>query len=330
MTCVDWRTCAPIEVAPLLAAETDAWRRQLDWDVTEAWRVVEPARRAGQLPGFVVRDDAGRVTGWTAFLLHRTSLQVLALVALDPAAVDTLVDAILTAPEAALAESVIFCVRGSTPHLQQTLAAHGFQVDPYRYLTLDLTTAGHDRGPSHGGVSERPGMRAWMDDGRGLADLCARAYADSKEIRAFAPSGSHDEWRDYVDSLLSGPGCGWFRPELSYVVPEAHGCALAGAVLVTDLGLSTAHVAQIVVDPSSRGRGVAGDLMRVVARSALAGGYRRVTLLVSGANRPAAAVYARLGFRDRTSFVVATRSQPGSLTGPFATSATARRATGTD
>ena len=117
MTCVDWRTCAHQEVAPLLAAETQAWCRDLDWDVTEAWRVVEPARRAGQLPGFIVRDDCGRPIGWTAFLLHRTSLQVLAFAAPDAMASETLVDAILASPEAWQAESIIFCVRAAASSL---------------------------------------------------------------------------------------------------------------------------------------------------------------------------------------------------------------------
>ena len=310
MICVDWRTCAHSEVAPLLAAETHAWRRDLDWDVTEAWRVVEPARRAGQLPGFVVRDDHGRPLGWTAFLLHHTSLQVLAFSAPDASASDVLVRAILASPEAAQAASVIFCVRAAAASLRQTLSAHAFQVDPYRYLSRDLSTVGAVSDLAVQGGARPDGLRGWADDGHAFADLCARAYAGSREIRAFAPSGSAAEWHDYVESLLGGPGCGWFCPELSFVVPGNRRGALTAAVFVTDLGISTAHVAQIVVEPASRGQGLAQRLMGAAATAAAARGYARMTLLVSASNQPASAAYARLGFEERAGFVVATRPQP--------------------
>ncbi len=310
MTCVDWRTCAHQEVAPLLAAETQAWRRDLDWDVTEAWRVVEPARRAGQLPGFVVRDSLGRSMAWTAFLLHRTSLQVLAFAAPDHATSEMLVDAILTSPEASQADSIIVCVRAAA-HLRETLAARAFSVDPYRYLSLALDTpAWRDARSVERSGDRRDAIRPWRDDRSAFASLCARAYADAKEIRAFASSGSAEEWQDYVGSLLGGPGCGWFQPDLSHVISARHGDALIAAIFVTDLGLSTAHVAQIVVDPASRGRGVAQDLIRSAAHAAATRGYARMTLLVSAANRPAEAVYARVGFQERAGFIVATRSQP--------------------
>jgi GNAT superfamily N-acetyltransferase len=310
MTVVDWRTCADHEVAPLLAAETGAWRRELDWDVTEAWRVVEPARRGGQLPGFVLRDDRGRAIGWTAFLLHRTSLQVLAFAAPDAQVAETLVDAILASPEAASAESVIFCVRATASPLRPVLEPLEFQVDPYRYLSLDLHALFHSTTPASPPAARPHVTRPWDDDAGAFERLCARAYAGSQEIRAFAPSGSAEEWRDYVGSLLSGPGCGWFRPALSYVVPDRRPGVLLGAVFVTDLGLSTAHVAQIVVDPSHRGAGIATCLLRAAARAAYEQGYARMTLLVSAANRPAEHAYARMGFRERSAFAVATRRQP--------------------
>jgi GNAT superfamily N-acetyltransferase len=310
MTIVDWRTCAHHEVAPLLAAETSAWRRDLDWDVTEAWRVVEPARRAGQLPGFVLRDGRGRAIGWTAFLLHRTSLQVLAFAAPDAQAAETLVDAILASSEAASAESVIFCVRAAASPLRPVLEPRGFQVDPYRYLSLDLHALFHATPPANPRTATPHATRVWGDDAAAFERLCARAYAGSQEIRAFAPSGSADEWRDYVGSLLSGPGCGWFRPALSYVVPDRRAGVLLGAVFVTDLGLATAHVAQIVVDPAHRGAGMATRLLHASARAAYEHGYARMTLLVSAANRPAEHAYARMGFQERSAFAVATRAQP--------------------
>ena len=51
------------------------------------------------------------------------------------------------------------------------------------------------------------------------------------------------------------------------------------------------------VDPKARGRGVARDLIRAVARWAAARGSTRVVLFVQEANEPAQHLYARAGFR---------------------------------
>lgn len=311
--CQDWRAAGDAEIAGLLAAEVQAWRRDLDWDVAEAWKVVDPARRAGHLPGFVARRG-GRTVGWTSFLLHRESLQVLAFAADDPEAAGALVNAIAGSREAGAARSTIFCVRDASPALSGMLLRRGFDVEPYRYLRLDLgtlQTTSHQVPVERGDASALPrGLRVWNEDADAMVGLCARAYADAAGVRAFAPGGTIEEWHDYVGSLLSGPGCGWFLPEASFVRPSPRGHGLDGAILTTDLGPGTAHVAQIVVDPDVRGRGLGRSLLVASARTAARLGYRRMTLLVSETNAPAAAMYGAIGFVDRAAFVVATRRQP--------------------
>ncbi|HVW06608.1 MAG TPA: GNAT family N-acetyltransferase [Vicinamibacterales bacterium] len=306
MICQDWRTCASSEIAPLLAAEMRAWRRELDWDVTEAWSVVEPARRAGTLPGFVVRDRDGRPAGWTSFLLHRTSLQVLAFVATSTDAATTLVDAILSSRESTAADVSLFCVRDASPRLRDVLEAQAFDVEDYRYLGLALTP---DRAATIGDEADSR-LRPWRDDTSGAVRLYERAYAGMPGVRAFALSGAREEWAEYLAGLLSGPGCGWFVPELSYVVPAAGSADLAGGVIVTDLGPSTAHIAQIAVDPAYRGQGWGRRLVRAAGRAAFTRGYTQMTLLVSASNRAAIALYEDEGFQDRATFLVASRRQP--------------------
>jgi ribosomal protein S18 acetylase RimI-like enzyme len=304
MVCRDWRTSAPAEIAPLLSAEIQAWQHELDWDVTEAWRVVEPARRAGTLPGFLARDAGGRIVGWTAFLLHHGAVQVLAFVAPGPEAATALVDAILRSPDAAGADSCLFCVRAASERLPAVLADRGFDIEPYRYLRFDLAGLG---GPEPGaGESIQP----WRGHTEAMAYLCARAYAGTTDVRAFAPNGTLAEWIDYIAGLEAGPGCGRFAPDASFVVPAAGGRDLDAAILVTTLGPGTVHVAQIAVDPGARGRGLGRRLVQAAGRAARARGCTRMTLLVSAANRPAAAMYERLGFVDRAAFVVAVRRQP--------------------
>ncbi len=118
------------------------------------------------------------------------------------------------------------------------------------------------------------------------AELCARAYADGSGVRAFAPDGTPGEWQEYVEQLRKGPGCGWFVPELSLVAPGARVGELDGAIMITDLGPGTVHVAQVAVDPRARGRGLGRRLVRAALGQA-AVTFDRATLLVSSANAPA-------------------------------------------
>src|SRR5699024_10336731 len=106
-------------------------------------------------------------------------------------------------------------------------------------------------------------------------------------VRAFAPNGTMEEWSEYIGSLLHRPGCGWFVPELSFVVPANQPGEVAAAVLVTDLSTGTAHVAQIAVDPAERGRGWGGRLKSAAAAAAAVHGYSQMPRLVAGSNRPA-------------------------------------------
>jgi ribosomal protein S18 acetylase RimI-like enzyme len=293
--CDDWRLSDAAEIEPLLALERAAWLRDLDWDVRAAWHAVEPARRAGTLSGFVARDGHGRVCGWTSFLLHRDNVQVLAFVAESPLVTERLVDAVLESDDSAAAERLLFCVRAAADGLPETLVARGFRVEPYRYLSVDLT----DRPPVPRGV------RRWAGDGERLARLFARAYDSDTTTRAFAPNGTRDEWTEYVVTLLTTTGCGRFVPELSFVAAAANASELAGAVVVTNLAPGTSHVAQIAVDPGERGRGLGQQLLAGAMSAGVAAGYTRMTLLVAASNRAASSLYQRAGFTDRAVFIVA-------------------------
>jgi ribosomal protein S18 acetylase RimI-like enzyme len=293
--CEDWRLVSASSVEPLLERERDAWLRDLGWDVRAAWQGVEPARRAGTLPGFVAKEAGGSIAGWASFLLHRRNVQVLAFVATSSPAATALLDALLESDEHAAAEAVVFCVRSASEALPEALASRGFRVEPYRYLVADL-------GPAS---AVQNGLHRWSDGNGRLARLFARAYEGESTLRAFAPHGTSDEWIEYVVTLLTTTGCGRFVPGLSFVSPMSNGRELDGAVVVTDLAPGTSHVAQIAVDPQARGRGLGRHLLDSAMSAAAAAGYARMTLLVAASNHAALSLYERSGFRDRSSFIVA-------------------------
>ena len=304
-TIQDWRSANAKLVAAALHTETGRWRSDFAWDVTTTWQSIEPARTAGTLPGFVATDYAGRVVGWTCFLLHHGALQVAVFTAEAPEVTDRLMDAVLTSPEASAADLHVVCVRDSAPALRLALARRGFDTVTYRYLAAKPTATA----PTASGDAVAP--REWRTgDIDALADLCARAYPDTREVRAFAPLGTDAEWRDYVLGLVAGPGCGRLVPAATFVAEGRTRDSMDGAIVATDLGLGTGHIAQVVVDRAAEGRGLGTALVCRALSACHAQGFDRVTLLVSAANARAGRLYSRLGFRNRAAFVVAVNRQP--------------------
>lgn len=301
--CRDWRLSQPSEIAALLDRETARWRDDLGWDVRSSWRVIEPARAGGALPGFVAQDGAGNILGWTWFLRVRDCLQVGALVAERDDTVHALVRAIMTSDDWRASRSSVWSIRGTPPGLALALDAEDLAVARYLYQSAGLTRS----------VSEQSRGRAFTTRDRGsVTDLFARAYAGSNQVRAFAPGGSPREWRDYVGSLIDTDGCGTWLPEASFVADDGDG-ALTGAVVTTRIAADVAHIPQIVVDPAAQGRGLGMNLLRGSMAACASRGCRRMTLLVEDGNTRARAMYARAGFETVSEFVVAA-SQPRRLT----------------
>ena len=77
----DWCASAPSAIAPLFEAERALWLSTLHWDTRVSWAIVEAARTAGSLPGFIAIDVRGAIRGWTFYLWHEQALQVGAFVA---------------------------------------------------------------------------------------------------------------------------------------------------------------------------------------------------------------------------------------------------------
>jgi ribosomal protein S18 acetylase RimI-like enzyme len=245
------------------------------------------------------------VLGWTCFLVHHHALQVAVFTAASAIVTERLLDAILATSDAASARAHVVCVRDAAPDLRVALGRRGFDALNYRYLSVK---------PMFRAAEASPGREWRQDDFEPLARLCARAYPGDADVRAFAPLGTEAEWRDYVFGLLAGPGCGTLVPSATFVVDAPSRGELAAAIITTDLGLGTGHIAQVAVDPDARRLGLGTELVgRALGELALHG-YRRATLLVSAANAPAMRLYSRLGFRNRAAFVVGVNRQPRRLT----------------
>ncbi len=241
-------------------------------------------------------------SGWSFYLLHRSTLQIGGLTAATREAGVELLDAVLASPEAARADSAMTFVPSVVPWLAGALRDRGFTVHPFRYLSRALDDS-----------SEAPESGDPFHVGRlgAVADLLSRAYPGADSTRPFAPAGTPDEWLDYTTQLGAQTGCGTLLPACS-VVEELAGAPgrLAGVVLTTRIGPGTGHLAQVAVAPSSQGRGLGRRLVRSALVRLRTHRFERASLLVADGNLTAQRMYQRLGFEETGTFLSAWRVQP--------------------
>lgn len=292
MTVSDWRLLPAQAAADLYRRERVRWKRRLSWDTAPTWHTVETARVTWGLPGLVCHDAFGRVRGWAFYLIRQDAIEVGGFVAEDEAASVALVDALLE--KGHRSHRLTGFVYAHAPGLEDALRARAVLARPFLYLVHDLEHVTRDS------ADRRLELTAWPGHSpEAAARLLQRAYGAAG--RMFAPNNAPHEWQQYVTNLLRDPALGSFSPTLSRVAQgEERPCALA---IVTLISRRTAHLAQIAVDPSLRRQGVAQQVMCDVLASARQEGFSRVSLLVAGDNTAARALYNRLGFTPRESFV---------------------------
>jgi ribosomal protein S18 acetylase RimI-like enzyme len=301
VTCIDWRDAPAAEIESLYAREASAWLSELHWDVSESMAIVEQARRAGRLPGCLARYAGGRIAGWAFYVVHDGWLQIGGLTADAPATTRRLLNAVLESPEAALAQGLSCFVRGSAPGLDSALDRLRFARHESQYLVRRLA-------PALAAPRVRYRVRLLRDtDLLSAVHLLSAAYEGTSAGRCFAPAGTREQWVHYLGQLLCTPACGRLWEPGTLVAEDPATGQLAAVLVCTVLSAGTLHVAQIAVAPAFRRLGVAGALLARAFDAAAGEGFERVTLIVDGANGPAMACYAGLGFERRGRFVFAHR-----------------------
>jgi ribosomal protein S18 acetylase RimI-like enzyme len=302
---VDWRALPREQMDRLYLAEAARWSAALEWDTTAGWIEVERGRTLGTVGGVVALDERGTPAGWSYFLTHGGTLQIGGLVAATDALAQPMIEWILSRPEHALLDRVSLFAYADAPGLASILRGHGLSIERYWYLARELRREAVPR------LSDARPWRA--DDLAATAELFARAYPSVDDARPFVPQGGIAEWTEYVAQLTTGTGCGRLLPEACIAVPGGPNRLLAVA-LTTTIGESTAHLAQIAVDPQMQGRHVGSQLLEAACALAGHSGADRLTLLVGGRNTRARTLYESARFEAAASFVAAGSLQPRRLT----------------
>jgi ribosomal protein S18 acetylase RimI-like enzyme len=313
--CEDWRNTSADALQALYRVERARWMSRLHWDIDPTYRLLEDARTRGHAPGLIALDGAGRPAGWAYYGLANRMLQIGGLVASSGEVTRALLDGILRSTEADMASDLMCFAFPASPALESALARQRFAITKYLYLNRELK-AGSDpwRLRSSMRIAHWREMDAVMS-----VRLMARAYAGLASARVFAPRGTLEEWATYLAQVIKMPACGLFMPSASLAATETGSApgqdTLRGALIATTLQPDTAHIAQIVVDPSLRRQGLARDLIETTSAIAAAQGCSRITLLVAADNAPACALYAAAGFKPSSHFVYATRQAPNRMRG---------------
>ena len=305
LSCRDWRELPYERVRPLYLAETSRWTSVLDWDAAAGFEEVERGRILGHLRGYVVTDSDGHVEGWCFYLLREGALQVGGFVTRSSACSETMLHAIFSDEGAEELESVTFFAFSDAPGLAASLRQRGLRVDRYWYYKADLGVRL---------LQHSPYVRRWRsDDAPAAVKLLMRAYATRDESRPFAQRGTHAEWTEYLRQLMEADGCGQLLPEACFSVslgPDR----LAGLALVSRISTNTAHLVQLAVDPDAQRQGFASGLLAAASSAARRSGLTRMTMMVSGKNNRARALYQGAGFVGVASFIAGGSLHPLRLT----------------
>lgn len=311
MHVVDWRDLPSRSFDEAWARERQRWCEVLSWDAADTVAQIEDHRRAGRLPGLAA-VESGVLQGWMFFLVHGGTLQVGGCTASSRHVTQAFVDTLLEQEAArTAARGILLFGFMDAPGLEASLAAHGFAVERYGYLTKGLHEA-PDRDADH-----RWDAAAALE----LPRLMAAAYGPAWPTRPFARSDHPEEWQEYAAQLLCGTACGAFLPDVSASVVSQDG-RLEAVVLATAVAHDTVHLAQVVVAPHRHGQGLAAAMLQAVVARAARAGFTRMSLLVGDSNARARDLYERAGFVECAAFVSAGRpsyprwsSRPALVTG---------------
>jgi ribosomal protein S18 acetylase RimI-like enzyme len=135
------------------------------------------------------------------------------------------------------------------------------------------------------------------------AYLMQEAHEGSIDAEMNEAYRTRDGCRTLLDNILHRRGCGDPVPSASFLARDNVN-GVSGFVLATQISPGHAHLAQIAVSPAMQGRGLGRFFLQRALVALAEKGFRTVSLIVSGANRKAYALYESLGFQEVLCFPV--------------------------
>jgi ribosomal protein S18 acetylase RimI-like enzyme len=305
---LDLRQFSARQLRPLLQAEADLWEEKLHWDYRSSTDLLLQYLDSRILPGFVA-IDRGKIAGYTFCVYegHKavvgdsfalTSNEEQSLYIAD-ALLRKLLDLLLHSPGIARIESQLLLYESG--QMGSGFLDAGFMRHPRLFMELDMTH------------SIRPGLMKTQEDGIELIPWSSLYYQAAGELihaayRHHVDAEINDQYCSlhgslrFLHNIVRFPGCGVFEEHQSWLLREKSNGRLAGMLLCSRVAPEVAHITQLCVSPSQRGRGLGKRLLNHAIESLRDSGTESITLTVTESNRSAVTLYEEFGFRVRHRF----------------------------
>jgi ribosomal protein S18 acetylase RimI-like enzyme len=303
MNIVDLRQTTVHQIELLLEEEARHWREELHWDYRGALELIKRFLEAHALSGCVAFEK-GAAAGYCFYVLEEQK---------------GLIGGLYVSPQydqgvigRRLLEEMLFGMR-ALPQLirieaqlmpfggpvDAPLKEQGFHLYTRQFMLLDLNTLSG----ATAGVSAGMRLDRWHDR---YFDPCAKliylSYANHVDGEINDQYRSRSGALRFLKNIILLPGCGQFVPSASFVLRQAGGDELIGAVLTSQVSPGVGHTTQICVLPGYQGHGLGRMLMLAAIRALCSMKFQELTLTVTAENKTAVRLYEKLGFRTIKSF----------------------------
>ncbi len=295
---IDLRRLSARDLEPLLAEETAAWRRELEWDFEKSADLVRRFVDLRALNGCALTEGAD-VIGYLYYVLEDTKGLIGDLYLREgyrtpdrenrllQAALDPMMDN----PQIHRIESQLMMLAYAPRRVMP--CADRLSIFARNFMRIDLL-----RAPLEEGRVRRPMyIEKWSDHYQdAAAQLIAAAYAGHVDSRINDQYRTTAGARRFLYNIVQYPGCGTFYRPASYgafLAADGHLCGISLSSLVAP---ECGHITQICVSPSVRGTGIGHALLRQSLITLRQLGCRSASLTVTAANEDAVDLYESVGF----------------------------------
>lgn len=306
---LDLRHFSARQLRPLLEAEARVWEERLRWNYHSSTELLLQYLDSRILPGFVALDR-GRIVGYTFCVYEGHKAVVGDAYALASDAelslqvTDTLlrrlIELLLHSPNIGRVESQLLLYGAGS--IDRPFLDAGFEPHPRLFMECDLRTnrtAPLAQLQFPGDVELIPWSSVYYQV---AAELIHAAYAGHIDARINDQYCSLHGSLRFLHNIVRFPGCGVFEGEQSWLLRDRRAGTIVGMVLCSRVAPDVAHITQLCVAPTYRGRRLGQTLLHHTMQSLIRTGTAAITLTVTEANRPAVALYEDAGFHTRHRF----------------------------
>jgi ribosomal protein S18 acetylase RimI-like enzyme len=305
---LDLRHFSARQLRPLLEAEARIWEQLLRWNYDSSTELLLQYLDSRILPGFVALDR-GRITGYTFCVYegHKAVVGDAFALAGDPeqslyvteTLLRRLIELLLNSPNIGRIESQLLLHNAGS--IDRSFLDAGFEPHPRLFMEYDLRGSAQNFDGLHpaGDIELIPWSSLYYQVAAELIHASYAGHIDAKINDQYC--SLHGSLR-FLHNIVRFPGCGVFEAEQSWLLRDRGTGRLVGMVLCSRVAPDVAHITQLCVAPSHRGRHLGQVLLSHVMRSLARVGTAAITLTVTEANRPAVELYQNTGFHIRHRF----------------------------